>query len=162
VLTIITLKGGILMKFGLTRKNNDAPDVRTLRSSMDRLFDDFFSLKPMDFFDSEWLPAVDMYDDEKNVYIKAEVAGIDEKDLNVTVQDNILTISGERIEEKKETSKKGRVMSEIKSGSFSRSVSLPDNIKFENIKADLKNGVLSIILPKEKSIKSKEVKINVK
>ena len=55
------------MKFGLTRKENNVPDVRTLRNSMDRLFDAFFSLGPMEFFDSEWLPAVDMYDDEKNI-----------------------------------------------------------------------------------------------
>jgi len=150
------------MKFGLTRKSNDAPDVRTLRSSMDRLFDDFFSLKPVDFFDSEWLPAVDMYDDEKNIYIKADVAGIDEKNLNVTLQDNILTISGERTEEKNETRSRGCVISERKSGSFSRSLALPESIKHDTIKADLKSGVLSITLPKEKTASSKEIKINVK
>jgi HSP20 family protein len=150
------------MKFGLTRKENTVPDVRTLRNNMDRLFDDFFSLSPMEFFDSEWLPALDMYDDEKNIYIKADVAGIEEKDLNVTVQDNIMTISGQRSEEKKESGKRGCVISERRMGSFSRSISIPDNVKHENIKAELKNGVLNITLPKEKPAKSKEIKIDVK
>ncbi len=150
------------MKFGLTRKENNVPDVRTLRNSMDRLFDDFFSLGPMEFFDSEWLPSVDMYDDEKNIYIKADVAGIEEKDLNVTVKDNIMTISGQRSEEKKETRNRGCVISERRMGSFSRSISVPDNVKLENIKAELKNGVLNITLPKEKPAKTKEIKIDVK
>ena len=150
------------MKFGLTRKEISVPDVRTLRNSMDRLFDDFFSLSPMEFFDSEWLPAVDMYDDEKNIYIKADVAGIDEKDLNVSIQDSIMTISGQRSEEKKETRNRGCVISERRMGSFSRSISIPDNVKHENIKAELKNGVLNITLPKEKPAKTKEIKIDVK
>ncbi len=150
------------MKFGLTRKSNTVPDVRTLRSSMDRLFDNFFSLSPVEFFDSEWLPAVDMYDDDKNVYIKADVAGIDEKDLNVSIQDNIMTISGERLEERKETRNRGSVISERRMGSFSRSISLPDSIKNDNIKAELKKGVLTVTLPKEKPAESKEIRIDVK
>ena len=150
------------MKFGLTRKENNVPDVRTLRNSMDRLFDDFFSLSPMEFFDSEWLPAIDLYDDEKNIYVKADVAGIDEKDLNVTIQDNILTISGERSEEKKESGKKGCTISERRMGSFSRSISIPDIVKHDSIKAELKKGVLTLTLPREKPAKSKEFKIDVK
>ena len=150
------------MNFGLTRKNNTAPDIRTLRNSMESLFDDFFSLKTADFFDSEWLPAIDMFNDEKNVYIKADVAGIEEKDLNVTVQENILTISGERIEEKKEN-KSGRCfISERKTGSFSRSFTLPEDVKNENVRAELKNGVLTITLPKEKPAEAKKIKIGVK
>ncbi len=150
------------MKFGLTRKDNNVPDVRTLRNSMDRLFDDFFSLSPMEFFDSEWLPAVDMYDDGKNIYIKADVAGIEDKDLNVTIQDNIMTISGQRNEEKKETRNRGCVISERRMGSFSRSVSIPDNVKQDSIKAELKNGVLTLTLPKDKPVKTSEIKIDVK
>jgi len=150
------------MKFGLTRKSNNVPDVRTLRNSMDRLFDDFFTLSPVEFFDSEWLPAVDLYDDEKNIYIKADVAGIDEKNLNVTIQDNIMTVSGERFEEKKESRDRGRVISERRMGSFSRSISIPENVKQENIKAELKNGVLTVTLPKEKPAPTKEIKIDVK
>ena len=150
------------MNFGLTRKNNTAPDVRTLRNSMDRLFDDFFSLKTADFFDSEWLPAIDMYNDEKNMYIKADIAGIEEKDLNVMVQDNILTISGERTEEKKESKNGSYYISERKTGSFSRSFSLPEEVKTENIKAELKNGVLTITMPKEKPVEAKKIKIGVK
>jgi HSP20 family protein len=151
------------MKFGLTRKNNNSnlPDVRSFKDRMDRIFDEFFSLSPVDFFDSQWLPAIDMYDDEKNVYIKADVAGIDEKDLNVSIQDNILTISGERIEEKQDK-RKGWVISERSMGSFCRSVNLPAGIKHDSIKAELKNGVLTVTLPKEKQSESKTIKINVK
>jgi len=151
------------MRFGLTRKTNNSnlPDVRSLRDRMDRLFDEFFSLSPVDFFDSQWLPAIDMYDDEKNVYIKADVAGIEEKDLNVSIQDNILTIAGERVEER-EDKKKGCVISERCMGSFSRSITLPAGIKHDGIKAELKNGVLTVTLPKEKQSESKTIKINVK
>ena len=150
------------MIFGLTRKSSNVPDVRTLRNSMDRLFDDFFSLSPADLFDSEWLPAVDMYDDEKNIYVKADVAGIEEKNLNVSIQDNIMTISGERVEEKKESRGMGRVISERRMGSFARTISIPDNVKQENIRAELKNGVLTVTLPKEKPVSAKEIKIDVK
>lgn len=150
------------MKFGLTRKNSNVPDVRTLRNSMDRLFDDFFTLSPMEFFDSEWLPAIDMYDDEKNIYVKADVAGIEEKDLNVIIQENIMTITGERVDEKKESRGRGCVISERRTGSFSRSVSIPENVKQENIKAELKNGVLTVTLPKEKPAQLKEIRINAK
>ena len=150
------------MKFGLTRKSGNVPDVRTLRNSLDRLFDDFFTLSPVEFFDSEWLPAVDMYDDEKNIYVKADVAGIDEKNLNITIQDNIMTVSGERFEEKKESRGRGHVISERRMGSFSRSISIPENVKQENIKAELKNGVLTVTLPKEKPAPTKDIKIDVK
>ena len=129
---------------------------------MDRLFDDFFSLSTADFFDSEWLPAIDMMNDEKNFYVKADVAGIEEKDLNVTVQDNILTISGERTEERKETKNNSVILSERKKGSFSRSLSIPDGVKTENIKAELKNGVLTVTFPREKQIEAKKIKIGVK
>ena len=149
------------MKFGLTRKSSNVPDVRTLRSSMDRLFDDFFSLNTVDFFDSEWLPAVDMYDDKNNLYIKADVAGIEERNLNVTVQENILTISGERCEEKKETKNRACVVSERRMGSFSRSLSLPEGVKYENIKADLKNGVLTVSMPKERPAEIKKINVKV-
>ena len=153
----------VAMKFGLARKTNNSnlPDVRSLKDRMDRLFDEFFSLSPVDFFDSQWLPAIDVYDDEKNVYIKADVAGIEEKDLNVSLQDNILTISGQRVEEK-ENKKKGWVISERSMGSFCRSINLPAGIKHEEIKAELKNGVLTITMPKEKHSDSKTIKINVK
>ena len=150
------------MKFVLTRKTNTVPDVRSLRSSMDRLFDDFFNLSTVDFFDSEWLPAIDIINDEKNMYIKADVAGIDEKDINVTVQDNILTISGERTEEQNESKNSTFTLLERKKGSFSRSILLPDGVKAENVKAELKNGVLTITLPKGKPVETKKIKIGVK
>ena len=129
---------------------------------MDRLFDDFFNLSTVDFFDSEWLPAIDIINDEKNMYIKADVAGIDEKDINVTVQDNILTISGERTEEQNESKNSTFTLLERKKGSFSRSILLPDGVKAENVKAELKNGVLTITLPKGKPVETKKIKIGVK
>ena len=96
------------------------------------------------------------------MYIKADVAGIDEKDINVTVQDNILTISGERTEEQNESKNSTFTLLERKKGSFSRSILLPDGVKAENVKAELKNGVLTITLPKGKPVETKKIKIGVK
>jgi HSP20 family protein len=150
------------MKFGITRKNNDStPELRSFRNDVNRLFDDFFNLRTAGLFDSEWLPAMDVYDDEKNFYIKADVAGIEEKDLDVTINGNVLTVSGKKVEERKDSEDKNYIFSERRSGLFSRSVTLPGGFKPKEIKGELKNGVLKITIEKEKSEKTEKIKIAV-
>jgi HSP20 family protein len=150
------------MKFGITRKNNDStPELKSFRNDVNRLFDDFFNLRTAGLFDSEWLPAMDVYDDEKNFYIKADVAGIDEKDLDVTINGNVLTVSGKKTEEKKESEGKNFIFSERRTGSFSRSITLPAGFKQKEIKGELKNGVLTITIEKEKPEKTERIKIDI-
>ena len=149
------------MKFGITRKsNNSTPELRSFRNDVNRLFDDFFDRPAAGLFDSEWLPAIDVYDDEKNFYIKADVAGIDEKNLDVAISENVLTLSGKKTEERKDEGK-NYIFSERRAGSFSRSVTLPSGFKQKDIKGELKNGVLTITIEKEKSAKSEKIKIDV-
>ncbi len=150
------------MKFGITRKNNDSvPELRSFRNDVNRLFDEFFNLRTAGLFDSEWLPAIDVYDDEKNFYIKADLAGIDEKDLDVTLNGNMMTISGKKIDERKEKKGENYIYSERRCGSFSRSVTLPAGIRQKGIKADLKNGVLTVTIEKAEPVKNEKIKIDV-
>jgi len=150
------------MKWGLTKRSGDIDNtLDSFRKNMDRVFDDFFSLKPTTLFESEWLPTLDVEENDKAVHVKAEMPGINEKDLNVTLENNVLTISGEKKEEK-EDNKKNYVLSERRFGSFSRSVTLPDGIKSEKIKAGFKNGILNIEIPKEETAKPKKISIEVK
>jgi HSP20 family protein len=86
------------MRWGLAKLNNDA-------YTMTDLLDDFFRL-PVEFKDSGISMKMDVHEDEKAVYVKAELPGLDEKDLNVSLQNNILTISGEKKEEKTEEDKR--------------------------------------------------------
>ena len=150
------------MKFGIARRNNESvPELRSFRTDVNRLFDDFFNLRTAGLFDSEWLPAIDVFDDEKNIYIKTDVAGIDEKDLDVTINGNVLTISGKKTEEKEEREGKNYIFSERRSGAFSRSVTLPAGFKQKEIKGELKNGVLKLTIEKEKAEKNEKIKIEV-
>jgi len=150
------------MKFGITRKNNDStPELKSFRNDVNRLFDDFFSLRTAGLFDSEWLPAMDVYDDEKNFYIKADIAGIEEKDLEVTINGNVLTVSGKKVEERNDCGDKNCIFSERRTGSFSRSVTLPAGFKQKEIKGELKNGVLTITVEKDKTEKTEKIKIEI-
>ena len=150
------------MKFGITKRNNSLmADPGAFRYGIDRLFDDFFNLKPASMFDSEWLPAVDVYEDEKHIHIKADVAGIEDKDLDLNFQDNVLTVSGRRNEDKNESTGKNCFVSERRFGSFSRSIALPEGVNPENVKAELKNGVLKVTIEKPKTEESKKIKIDI-
>ncbi len=152
------------MKWGLaTRKNNqNNSSLDAFHRDIDRVFDDFFSFTPSTFFESQWIPSIDVSEDEKAITVKAEVPGIDEKNINVILEENVLTISGEKQEERKdEDRKRNYVMSERRFGSFSRSIALPDGIKADQIKADFSKGVLTVRIPKEESARPKRIQIQV-
>jgi len=105
-----------------------------------------------------WVPAVDVYETEKSVEIEMEAPGIDEKDLKVKLEDNTLTISGERSYEKKED-KYNYYRMERSYGSFKRSFLLPDNVDKDAIKAKYENGILKLSLPKKTESKPKDISI---
>ena len=104
-------------------------------------------------------PSMDVIDKENELLIRVELPGVDKKDLDVSVTDNILTIKGSSSFEAKEQ-KDNYYSSEIKKGSFSRSVTLPTNVDGTNMKANLKNGLLELSMPKTKKTKRKSIKVN--
>lgn len=121
------------------------------------LGNDFFSTGLMK---SDWNPRVDIVEKEKSVIVKADVPGVDEKHLEVTVDDGFLTIKGSREEEQK-VEEKGYSRFERSSGSFSRSIELPDSVDTNSMKAEYKKGVLTVEIAKSKEAERKKVSVKV-
>jgi len=152
------------MKFGIAKRNKDSgSDMDVFRNNIANIFDDFFSLKTTGFSDLNWAPAVDVEENTNEINVKAELPGLDEKEINVHLEGDMLTISGEKKMERKEESKdKNYVISERSFGSFSRSIRLPDGVKADKIKASFKNGILEINIPRDEIEESKKIKIELK
>src|SRR5512146_1971601 len=109
---------------------------------------------------TSFAPPVDIYEDEHNITLKMEVPGIDEEDIDVRIENNTLTIRGERRFEKEEKEENFRRV-ERQYGSFTRSFTLPTTVDPENIHATYDKGVLKIQLAKKAEAKPKQIKINV-
>ena len=109
---------------------------------------------------SSFAPAVDVYEDEHKVSLKIEVPGIDEKDIDVRVENNTLTVHGERRIEKEEKEENYRRV-ERQYGSFTRTFTLPQTVDTEHVSANYDKGVLKITLPKKAEAKPKQIKVNV-
>jgi HSP20 family protein len=105
-------------------------------------------------------PPVDIYEDEHNIILKIEVPGIDEKDIDVSVQNNTLTVHGERKIEKEEKEENFRRV-ERQYGEFTRSFTLPSSVDPGQVNANYVNGVLKITLAKKAEAKPKQIKVNV-
>ena len=135
-------------------------DLVTLRDKMNRLFEDAYSSgsSERDMISSTWSPSVDIYESEKEIILTAEVPGLSEKDIEIQIEDNSLTIKGERKFEK-ETQEENYHRIERAYGQFCRTFSLPTHIDQEKIKAEHENGVLKIMMPKKEESKPKSVKI---
>jgi HSP20 family protein len=109
---------------------------------------------------TSFAPPVDIYEDEHSITLKLEVPGIDEKDIDVRIENNTLTVHGERKIEKEEKEENFRRV-ERQYGSFTRSFTLPSSIDPEQASADYGNGVLKIKLAKKAEAKAKQIKVNV-
>jgi HSP20 family protein len=136
-------------------------DLVSLRDRMNRLFEDAVSTArsgEKDMISAAWAPAVDIYEDENELVLTAEVPGIAEKDIEIKVEDNTLSIMGERKLEK-ETKEENYHRIERSYGSFIRSFTLPNYVDVENIRAEHENGVLKVIMPKRAELKPRKVKI---
>ena len=136
-------------------------DLVTLRDRMNRLFEDAVSTartEEKDMISSSWVPAVDIYEDEKQLVLTAELPGINEKDVDIKIEDNTLSIHGERKLEK-ETREENYHRIERAYGSFYRSFTLPHHIDQDKIQAEHENGVLRIIMPKKPELQPRKVKI---
>ncbi len=132
----------------------------TLQDRMNRLFRDSQGGQEEALTTSTFAPPVDVYEDEHNITLKIEVPGIDEKDIDVRVENNTLTVHGERKFEKEEKEENYRRV-ERQYGSFTRTFTLPTTVDSENIQADYDKGVLKVKLAKKAEAKPKQIKVNV-
>ncbi len=109
---------------------------------------------------ADWVPAVNITEDEKEYVIKAELPEVDKKDVKISVEEGVLSIQGERTKEKEE---KGKKFHRIESsyGSFFRSFTLPENIAEDKLAAEFKDGILFVHLPKTEKPKSKAIEVKV-
>jgi HSP20 family protein len=135
-------------------------EFSTLQDRMNRLFRDSFGEGQEALSTSTFAPPVDVYEDEHNVTLKIEVPGIDEKDIDVRIENNTLTVHGERKFEKEEKEENYRRV-ERQYGSFTRSFTLPNTVDPENVQANYEKGVLKIKLAKKAEAKPKQIKVNV-
>ena len=137
-------------------------DLLTTQREFDRLFKEAFS--PMsgetEVSTRSWAPPVDIYETEDAIVLKAELPGIDPKDVEVRVEDNTLYLKGERNYEK-EINEQNYHRIERSYGSFARSFSLPNSISAEKVKAEYKDGLLTLTMPKREEAKPKTIKIDV-
>jgi len=147
----------VLRNHDMEPRNND---VWGLQSDINRLFDAFMSPFDGSEFKGATTPKLDIAEMKDKYEIKAELPGMDEKDINLSLDDGVLTISGEKKAENEEK-EKGYYLKECSYGSFSRSVRLPENIVDDKIGAHFKKGVLFIDMPKKEPTAPKTRKIEI-
>lgn len=137
-----------------------AREFMTLREAMDHLFDDAFT-RPLSLRDGWSVPAVDMYQTDDEVVVKASIPGFKAEDVQINVTGDILTLRGEvkREEEKKE---KAWHIREQRWGSFERSVAMPTAVVADKAKAEFENGILTVTLPKAEEVKPKTITVKAK
>jgi HSP20 family protein len=136
-------------------------EFSTLQDRMNRLFHDSLGdAREEALTTTAFAPAVDVYEDEHNVTLKIEVPGIDEKDIDVRIENNTLTVHGERKFEKDEK-EENYLRVERQYGSFTRTFTLPNTVDTENVSANYDKGVLKIKLAKKAEAKPKQIKVNI-
>ena len=137
-------------------------DLLSNQKDFDRFFRDSFSpfFREGDLSTRTWAPAVDIYEDNNNLVLKADLPGVDPKDVDIKVENGTLYLSGERKFEK-EVKEENYHRVERSYGAFSRSFSLPNSIDAEKVVAEYKDGQLILTLPKREEAKPKTIKVNV-
>lgn len=133
----------------------------TFQDQINRLLNDAFERTGQQESNlTTWAPAVDIYENEHELVVKADLPDVDPKDLDIRVENNILSIRGERKFENK-VNEDNYLRVERAYGSFSRSFSLANTVNPDGIKADYQNGVLTLNVPKREEAKPKQIKVNV-
>jgi HSP20 family protein len=134
--------------------------VTALQDQINRLFNDNFERAGEESNLTAWAPSVDIYETEQELVVKADLPDVDPKDLDIRVENNILTIRGERKFEKK-VNEENYLRVERSYGAFARSFTLANTVNSEAIKAEYHNGVLTLSIPKREEAKPKQIKVNV-
>src|SRR6266496_3976798 len=135
-------------------------EFSTLQDRMNRLFRDNYGDREEALTTTSFAPPVDIYEDEHTITLKIEVPGIDEKDIDVKIENNTLTVHGERKFEKEEKEENFRRV-ERQYGSFTRSFTLPTTVDAETVQAHYDKGILKIQLAKKAEAKPRQIKVNV-
>ena len=137
-----------------------AREIMTLREAMDHLFDDAFT-RPLTLRDGWSVPAVDMYQTDDEVVVKASIPGFKAEDVQINVTGDILTLRGE-VKQEDEKKDKAWHIREQRWGSFERSVAMPTEVIADKAKAEFENGILTITLPKAEEVKPKTITVKAK
>jgi len=137
-------------------------EISSLQDRVNRLFHESYGPEGREesLTSTGFAPPVDVYEDEHSVTLKIEVPGIDEKDIDVRIENNVLTVHGERKFEKEEKEENFRRV-ERQYGSFTRTFTLPTTVDAEKVSANYDKGILKIALPKKAEAKPKQIKVNV-
>ena len=132
-----------------------------IQTEMNRLFDTFFNRPAgLGMMERLWAPAMDMYETKDDVYVQVELPGVKEKEVQVSITNDVLTVKGERARQQ-ELSDDNSHRLERWFGKFERSIELPMAVQADKVKATYRDGVLEIKLPKAETVKPKEIKIDV-
>lgn len=137
-------------------------ELESFSNEVSRFFDSGFEnlgIKGVDY-GTTWTPSVNIYEDENSYSVEADIPGVNKDDLNVDVDNNILTIKAERKSEDK-IEKENYIRAESAYGTFARRLTIPETVDLTNIKAEYKEGVLKLTLPKKEESKPKKISIDV-
>jgi HSP20 family protein len=138
-----------------------AREMVSLRDAMDRLFDDAF-MRPSSQMGSNWqAPAVDMYQTDDEIVIKAALPGIKADEVQISVTGEALTLKGE-VKQEEETQEKAYHIREQRWGAFERTIMLPTDVVADKAKADFEDGILTISLPKAEEVRPKTITVKAK
>jgi HSP20 family protein len=140
-------------------------ELNTIQSEMNRLFNTFFEAPSAPNGGStgslrRWIPAMDLVETDEDFVLRADLPGLSENDVHIELEDNVLTVKGERKTER-EDRKEGYYRVERASGSFSRSLTLPEGVDADAVKASFDRGVLEVRIPKPEERKPRRVEISV-
>ena len=137
-----------------------AREMMSLRDAMDRLFDDAFT-RPLSLRDAWSVPAIDMYQTDDEIVVKAALPGIKADEVQINITGEVLTLKGE-VKHEEETREKAWHIREQRYGSFERSIVLPTDVVADKAKAGFENGILTVTLPKAEEVKPKVISIKAK
>ncbi|HJR79503.1 MAG TPA: Hsp20/alpha crystallin family protein [Anaerolineales bacterium] len=135
-------------------------EMMTLREAMDRLFDDAFT-RPLSIRDGWSAPAVDMYQTDDEIVVKAMLPGMNPDDVQINVTGDMLTLRGEMKHEEEKKDKAWHIR-EHRYGRFERSIPLPTQVKADRANAEFENGILTVTLPKAEEVKPKTINVRAK
>ncbi len=140
---------------------DESSGLRSLQDQVNRLFEGNFTHDRSGHSDlATWAPRVDIYETENELILKADLPGLQDEDIDVRVENNMLTIRGERNFEK-DVNEDNYLRVERAYGSFTRSFSLPNTVNSESVRAEYRNGVLTLHMAKREESKPKQIKISV-
>ncbi|NLH47332.1 MAG: Hsp20/alpha crystallin family protein [Myxococcales bacterium] len=141
---------------------NPTREIDTFQREMGRLFNDFWGTRSLndDNLIGQWSPAVDIFEDTENYLVSVALPGLSQKEIKVNIENNMLTISGERKLDK-EDKRENYARIEQFYGTFTRSFSLPNTIAADKVEAHMENGILKVTLPKREETKPKQIEVKV-